>query len=273
MGTRSLVCFAYVLCFATICFGDGPLPMGAPIASSKEAGSRQERTRLALEQIRSTADELEKLGFQEEAKSLRDTLLKILWHETTNLNAPAPEVKHGKQAASPSLKGEELRQVNCRIHIVELSGKGVAKWKSLSKNAQNNSGPMTSIHQDGDGLLKTLQDAGDAKVLSASVIRTPLKQPAKLMVGSEFSILVPQDQGKTTVEKRQTGVRCEAVANLAENGKLQIDFSAEISERDDKRCVVTLGYQVPGLTTRRVRTDCVLNSGETLAVSVPSIPA
>lgn len=116
------------------------------------------------------------------------------------------------------------------------------------------------------GFLKALQSEALAKVLAEPVLVTTSGRPASMLSGGEFPVLVPQGVGATTIEWREFGVRMEAVPIVLGNGRLRLDISPEVSDRDVSNAVNVNGFVVPGISVRRVNTQVEMRFGETLMI-------
>lgn len=116
------------------------------------------------------------------------------------------------------------------------------------------------------GFLKLMQSEALAKILAEPVLVTTSGRPATLHSGGEFPILVPQSFGNLSIEWREFGVQMEAVPVVLGNGRVRLDLSPEVSERDFSNSVSINGLVVPGITSRRVNTQVELSFGETLMI-------
>jgi pilus assembly protein CpaC len=116
------------------------------------------------------------------------------------------------------------------------------------------------------GFVEALQSKSLLKILAEPKLVTTSGRPASLLSGGEFPILVPQGLGTATIEWREFGVRMEAVPVVLGNGRLRLDISPEVSDRDFSNAVNLNGTVVPGLTTRRVNTQVEMRFGDTLMI-------
>jgi pilus assembly protein CpaC len=116
------------------------------------------------------------------------------------------------------------------------------------------------------GFVEALQSKSLLKILAEPKLVTTSGRPASLLSGGEFPILVPQGLGTATIEWREFGVRMEAVPVVLGNGRLRLDISPEVSDRDFSNAVNLNGTIVPGLTTRRVNTQVEMRFGDTLMI-------
>jgi pilus assembly protein CpaC len=116
------------------------------------------------------------------------------------------------------------------------------------------------------GFLEALQQKSLLKILAEPKLVTTSGRPASLLSGGEFPILVPQGLGTATIEWREFGVRMEAVPIVLGNGRLRLDISPEVSDRDFSNAVNLNGTVVPGLTTRRVNTQVEMRFADTLMI-------
>jgi pilus assembly protein CpaC len=99
------------------------------------------------------------------------------------------------------------------------------------------------------------------------VLVTTNGQPANMLSGGEFPILVPQSLGTVTIQWKEFGVRLTAVPILLGNGRVRLNLQPEVSQKDFSNAVTTGGLTVPGLTTRRVNTSVEMRFGETFMLA------
>ncbi|MCA9052921.1 MAG: pilus assembly protein N-terminal domain-containing protein [Planctomycetaceae bacterium] len=116
------------------------------------------------------------------------------------------------------------------------------------------------------GFIEALKQEALLKILAEPTVTTTSGRPAELHSGGEFPILVPQGVGTATIQFRQFGIRLEAVPIVLGNGRVQLDISAEVSERDFSNSVDVSGTRVPGLTSRDVNTRVEMSFGETFMI-------
>ncbi len=115
--------------------------------------------------------------------------------------------------------------------------------------------------------LDALESESLLKILANPVLTTTNGQPANMLSGGEFPILVPQSLGTVTIQWKEFGVRLTAVPLLLGNGRVRLNLSPEVSQKDLSNSVTTNGLTVPGLTTRRVNTSVEMRFGETFMLA------
>jgi pilus assembly protein CpaC len=115
--------------------------------------------------------------------------------------------------------------------------------------------------------LDALEQESLLKILANPVLTTTNGQPANMLSGGEFPILVPQSLGTVTVQWKEFGVRLMAVPLLLGNGRVRLNLQPEVSQKDLSNSVTTNGLTVPGLTTRRVNTSVEMRFGETFMLA------
>ena len=127
-----------------------------------------------------------------------------------------------------------------------------------------------SVVRDGklfQGFVEALKEESLLKILAEPEIVATNGRPASMVAGGEFPILVPQSLGTATIEWREFGVRLQAVPIILGRGRVRLELEPEVSERDFTNAVVTQGFTVPGLTTRRVNTQVEMRFGETFMIA------
>lgn len=117
------------------------------------------------------------------------------------------------------------------------------------------------------GFLEALKEESLLKVLAEPNLVAINGRPANFLNGGEFPILVPQGFGTVSVQFRPFGVRLEFVANNTGNGRVRLDVTPEVSDRDFTNSVNVNGIVVPALTVRRANTQVEMNVGETLIIA------
>ncbi|MDX1969471.1 MAG: pilus assembly protein N-terminal domain-containing protein [Planctomycetaceae bacterium] len=116
------------------------------------------------------------------------------------------------------------------------------------------------------GLIQALKEEGLLKIQAEPVLVTRSGEAARLVNGGEFPIPVPQGLGQVTIEWREFGVILESLPMVLGPTTLKQTIRAEVSERDFSTAVTLNGTTVPGLTTRTVQTQAVMEFGQTLVI-------
>lgn len=117
------------------------------------------------------------------------------------------------------------------------------------------------------GFVKALQSEALAKTLAEPVLITTSGRPASMLAGGSFPVLIPSGQlGTATIQYKEFGIRLDAVPITLGNGRLRLDISPEVSDRDFSSGVSFNGLSVPGVSTRKVNTQVELRFGETLMI-------
>lgn len=115
--------------------------------------------------------------------------------------------------------------------------------------------------------LEALQSESLLKILAHPVLTTTNGQPANMLSGGEFPVLVPQSLGTVTIQWKEYGVRLTAVPLLLGNGRVRLNLQPEVSQKDLSNAVTINGLTVPALTTRRVNTSVEMRFGETFMLA------
>jgi pilus assembly protein CpaC len=116
------------------------------------------------------------------------------------------------------------------------------------------------------GFVNALREENLLKILAEPQLVTTSGRPASILSGGEFPLPVAQGLGQVTLEWKEYGVRMEAVPIVLGNGRLRLDVSPEVSERDFTVAQTVNGQITPGLKTRRVNTQVEMRFGETLMI-------
>ncbi|MCA9029398.1 MAG: type II and III secretion system protein family protein [Planctomycetaceae bacterium] len=147
---------------------------------------------------------------------------------------------------------------------------GVPGTTAINSAALQNAELVFGITGSNDafhGFLKALQSEAMAKVLAEPVLVTTSGRPASMLSGGQFPVLIPSGSlGTATISWREFGVRLDAVPIVLGNGRLRLDVSPEVSDRDFSSGVSFNGLVVPGIATRKVNTQVEMRFGETLMI-------
>ncbi|MEZ6058214.1 MAG: pilus assembly protein N-terminal domain-containing protein [Planctomycetaceae bacterium] len=104
------------------------------------------------------------------------------------------------------------------------------------------------------------------RILATPTVTTTSGRPATIHSGGQFPLLVPQGIGTATINYKDFGVQMETVPIVLSRGRVQLDISASVSDRDFSNSVDVNGIRVPGITSRDVNTRVEMNFGETLMI-------
>jgi Flp pilus assembly protein CpaB len=118
--------------------------------------------------------------------------------------------------------------------------------------------------------IDVIQERGCGKLLAEPNITTVSGEPARIFVGGEFPILIPQGgtlAGTVTVEFKEFGVILDFEPIVDINGVITLRVAPEVSSLDRQNSVVLAGFVIPGLTTRRAETVVKLWPGQSYAIA------
>jgi pilus assembly protein CpaC len=105
-----------------------------------------------------------------------------------------------------------------------------------------------------------------AKILAEPTLVATSGQPADFLAGGEFPIPVPQ-KDNITIEFKKFGVQLAFTPEVLKNGNLRMTVAPEVSDLDFKNALRIEGYVVPGLTTRKAKTQLELKDGQSFAMA------
>ena len=111
--------------------------------------------------------------------------------------------------------------------------------------------------QFNDGITRTL---ARPRLVCAS------GQKASFLAGGEFPIPIVTGIGSVSVQYKEYGVRLE-MSPVADARAIHLGVEAEVSDIDPSVSVSVGSSTVPGLTSRKVKTNIAIRSGETIALS------
>jgi pilus assembly protein CpaC len=116
------------------------------------------------------------------------------------------------------------------------------------------------------GFVRALKEEGLAKILAEPTLVTFSGRAANMIIGGEYPIIVPGQQGTFTVEFRDYGNKLDFVPIVLGGGRIRLEVRPELSELDYANGVNFQGFTVPGIKQRRIDTSVELHTGETFVI-------
>jgi pilus assembly protein CpaC len=183
-------------------------------------------------------------------------------------------------------------QVNLRVRVAEMT-KDISKqlgfnWTLMRNvlgttselaatlavvNPNTGSIPnkLTITGRRGSWDVNTVIDAMDEeellKILAQPNLTAMSGQTANFLVGGEFPIVVPQDQGTFTVEFKKFGVSLSFTPTVLNDNRINLHVRPEVSDLSENGAVVLQGFTIPALATRRAETTVEVASGQSFAIA------
>lgn len=118
-----------------------------------------------------------------------------------------------------------------------------------------------------NGFFDLLEDEGLVKVLAEPNLTAISGQTASFLAGGEFPILVPDSNGRVTIEFRNFGISLDFTPTLIGKDRINLHVRPEVSQLSPQNSVTLNNFVVPGLTTRRAETTVELGSGQSFAIA------
>ncbi len=120
-------------------------------------------------------------------------------------------------------------------------------------------------------LFDALEQKGVVKTLAEPNLIALSGDTASFLAGGEFPVPVARDTddgGVTiTVEFKEFGVSLSFTPTVLDDGRINLVVAPEVSKIDPTNSVTLTGFDIPGLTTRRVRTTVELRDGQSFAIA------
>lgn len=115
--------------------------------------------------------------------------------------------------------------------------------------------------------LDMLKQHDLSKTLAEPTLIAESGQAAEFLVGGEFPIPIPQQLGQVTIKFKEFGVGLKFTPTVLSEGRISVIVNPEVSELDFANGIVVQGFQIPALTTRRVKTVVELGDGQSFAIA------
>lgn len=115
--------------------------------------------------------------------------------------------------------------------------------------------------------LDMLKEHSLSKTLAEPTLIAESGQAAEFLVGGEFPIPIPQQLGQVTIKFKEFGVGLKFTPTVLSEGRISVIVNPEVSELDFANGILIQGFQIPALTTRRVKTVVELGDGQSFAIA------
>ena len=118
--------------------------------------------------------------------------------------------------------------------------------------------------------IKALEAKGVLQILAEPNVLAINGKQASFLAGGEFPFPVVQGSvlaGSVTIQFREYGVRLNFIPTITPRGTIRLQVAPEVSALDYSNQVVINGYNVPGLTSRKVNTEVELEEGQSFAIA------
>lgn len=181
-------------------------------------------------------------------------------------------------------------QVNLRVRVAEVSRDidkqlgfnwsiagsvagiafGVATANPYSASMMTNTlsaSGMSLGPLDLNVVIDALEDEGLISVLAEPNLTALSGETASFLAGGEFPILVPDSDGRVTIEFKRFGVSLSFTPTLLGRDRVNLHVRPEVSQLSTTNAVTLNNFQIPSLTTRRADTTVELGSGQSFAIA------
>jgi Flp pilus assembly secretin CpaC len=121
-------------------------------------------------------------------------------------------------------------------------------------------------------LLDLAEQSGGFKTLAEPNLVAANGEEASFLAGGELPVPVAQPTGSgqvgaVTIVYREFGIRLNFVPEILSDDLIKLAVAPEVSTLDYNNAIVTAGFLVPALRTRRAATTVDLMQGQTLAIA------
>lgn len=116
------------------------------------------------------------------------------------------------------------------------------------------------------GVIDALATEGLVKVLAEPNMTAKSGEAASFLAGGEFPIPIPQQNGVTSIEYKEYGVRLDFTPTVISDDKISLKVAPEVSDLAPS-AVTIQNNNIPTLSTRKASTTVELGSGESFSIA------
>ncbi len=181
-------------------------------------------------------------------------------------------------------------QVNLRVRVAEVS-RDIDKQLGINWNAIGsigglsiglvtanpfaanvatqtlNLGASVGKNWDLNAVVDAMEGEGLVKVLAEPNLTALSGETASFLAGGEFPILVPDSNGRVTIEFKKFGVSLAFTPTLTGGERINLHVRPEVSQLSNANSVTLNSFEIPSLVTRRAETTVELGSGQSFAIA------
>ena len=119
--------------------------------------------------------------------------------------------------------------------------------------------------------IQALETTGVVEVLAEPNIVAMDGQQASFLAGGEYPYPMVQGSsagstGAVTIQFKEYGVRLNFIPTITPRGTIRLQVAPEVSSLDFSNAVQLSGFNVPAITTRKVKTEVELSDGSTFVI-------
>jgi pilus assembly protein CpaC len=119
--------------------------------------------------------------------------------------------------------------------------------------------------------IKALENDGVVEVLAEPNIVATNAQEASFLAGGEYPYPMVQGSsagstGAVTIMFKEYGVRLNFIPTITPRGTIRLQVAPEVSSLDFTNAIQISGFNVPAITTRKVKTEVELSDGATFVI-------
>ena len=143
----------------------------------------------------------------------------------------------------------------------------VSVVNSLGSLTQGASAAFNAEGWDFNAVIDALEEEGLVTILAEPNLTALTGETASFLAGGEFPILVPDSNGRVTIEFKKFGVSLAFTPTVIGETRINLHVRPEVSQLSSKNSVTLNNFVVPSLTTRRAETTVELGSGQSFAIA------
>jgi pilus assembly protein CpaC len=195
--------------------------------------------------------------------------------------------QYAPKAVTSNINVHATQQVVLQVRIIEAN-RSALKDLGFDANIHNISGftfssgsglvggqpPQGTLGVSGnigttsiDVSLRALETKGVIRTLAQPNLAAVSGETASFLAGGEFPYPVPTGLNNVAIQFRPFGVNLTFTPVVEANGLIRLQVAPEVSDLDTTRSLRISGYDVPGLSTRKVSTTVELRPGESFAIA------
>ena len=185
--------------------------------------------------------------------------LGVRWGVTNpNIISGTGEAANQLQNGTPAAAIPFNQRLNVNLPATDLTGQGIPGTPATLGIALAKIGSNTFLDLE----LSALEVEGHAKIISSPRLITSNQQPAFIQQGEEIPYQQSTSSGATAVEFKDAVLSLKVTPQITPDNKVILQIQVN---QDQPKGIPTLG-SIPSIDTREIRTQVLVDNGETLVL-------
>lgn len=189
-----------------------------------------------------------------------------------NVDVPAADPQILLKVRFMSVDRSKAKQLG-----INLTATGLGNTTSSIATGQFGSatGTLSAVYSTGlnsfGATIAALETVGVIETLAEPNVMSVNGKEASFLAGGEYPYPVAQPSGNgvatITIEFKEYGIRLNFIPTLTPRGTIRLQVAPEVSSLDFTNAIEISGFEVPAITSRKMKTEVELGDGQSFVLA------